>query len=429
MKHILKKLTDTKISLAITVTAEELAVAKERALRSLAQKIKVPGFRQGKVPIHVAEKHLEASAVANEAVEYAINAALSQAIEAEDLRVLDRPSVELGDFKPYELLTFTAELEVLPPVTLGDYKKLKTKRTVAKVTDADISEVIDRLRTGHSETKDTDRAAKDGDEAVIDFEGRDEKGELVDGAAGKEYPLRLGSGQFIPGFEEGIVGHKAGDEFDLPLTFPKDYHSAALKGAKVTFKVTLQKVREVVQPELNDEFAKKVGPFETIDQLRDDVKTELKAQKEREADDKYKDELLGELAEKSEVPAPAVLVEDQIKGIEQDLRQNLMYRGMSFEQYLEAQGFKDEADWREREAREAAIRRVKSGLVLAELSKVEDIQAGTDELEARLTQLKSQYPDPKTQQQLDTPEVRRDVANRVLTEKAIDRLVEINSKK
>lgn len=429
MKHTLKKLTDTKVSLAISVTADELDTAKQKALHKLAQKVNVAGFRPGKVPAHVAEKNLDPTVVANEAIEYAINAALNQAIEAEDLRVLDRPQVDLGDFKPYESLNFTAEVEVLPPVKLGDYTKLKAKRHVAKVTDADIDEVMDRLRGGHSDTKETDRAAKNGDEAVIDFEGRDEKGELVDGASGKDYPLKLGSGTFIPGFEDGIVGHKAGDVFDLPLTFPADYHSAALKGAKVTFTVTLQKVREVALPELTDEFAKKVGPFETIDQLRDDVRTELTAQKEREADDKYKDDLLGELAEKSDVPVPELLVEDQIKGIQQDLQQNLMYRGLTFDQYVQSQGFTDEADWREKEAQEAAVRRVKSGLVLAELSKVEKVQATTEELEARLAQLKQQYPDPKTQEQLDTPEVRRDVANRLLTEKAIDRLVEINTKK
>ena len=429
MKHTLKKLSDTKVSLTITVDADELQTAKDRALSRLASQIKVAGFRPGKVPTHVAEKHLEPAALANETVEIAINHALNDVIDAEDLRVLDRPSVDLGDFTPYESLKFTAEIEVLPSVKLGDYKKLKAKRTPAKVAEADIDEVLERLRSGHSDNHDVTRAAKDGDEAVIDFEGRDEAGELVDGASGKEYPLKLGSGTFIPGFEEGIVGHKAGEVFDLPLTFPDDYHADALKGAKVTFTVTLQKVREVALPKLDDAFAAKVGPFQKIDELRDDIRKELTGQKEREADEKYKDDLLGELAEKSDVPVPEILIEDQIRGIQQDLRQNLMYRGLTFEQYVQSQGFKDEDEWRTKEAREAAIRRVKSGLVLAEVTKAEKLEATTEELEARLAQFKQQYPDPKTQAQLDTPEARRDIANRVLTEKAIDRLVELNSKK
>lgn len=428
MKHTLKKLSDTKISLEISVERDELLHAKEHAVKTLAPKVKVAGFRPGKVPPAVAEKNLDPTALASETVEVAINHALNDVITSEDLRVLDRPSVELGEFNPYESLAFTAEVEILPAVTLGDYKKLKAKRAKVTVAESDIEEVITRMRQGFAEKKEVTRAAKEGDEAIIDFEGRDEKGELVAGASGKQYPLSLGSNTFIPGFEEGIVGHKAGEEFDLPLTFPDDYHADALKGAKVTFKTTLQKVNEVVLPEVTDEFAKKAGPFESVKELRDDVENEIKTQKERQADDDYKDALLGELAENSTVPLSDVLVEDQMKGIERDTMQNLMYRGITPEQYMEAQGYKDHDEWHEKEFKEAAIRRVKSGLVLAELTKAEKIDVTQDELEARLAEMKSQYKDPKMQAQLDSPESRRDLANGVLTEKTIDRLVEINTK-
>lgn len=429
MKHTLKKLSDTKVSLAITVSADELKHAKEHALKTLAPKVKVPGFRQGKVPAAVAEKNIDPSALASEALEEAINHALNEAFAAEDLRVLDQPSVELGEFKPYESLEFTAEVEVLPAVTLGDYTKLKTKKDKVEVTEEEIQEVLGRMLRGFAEKKEVDREAKDGDEVLIDFEGRDEKGELVAGAAGTDYPLVLGSKTFIPGFEEGIIGKKAGETFDLPVTFPKDYHAEALKGAKVSFKTTIKKVTELELPEVNDEFAKKAGPFETKQELLDDIKNEIKTQKDRAADDKFKDDLLTELADNSEVPHSEVLVQDQMNSVEQDTMQNLMYRGMSPEQYMESQGFKDRDEWREKEFRDAAIRRVKSGLVLAELSKAEKVEVSQEEVQTRLDEMKAQYKDPKMQAQFDTPETRRNLANRVLTEKTIDRLVEINSKK
>ena len=428
MKHTLKKITDTKVSLHIIVSADELSHAKDHALKTLGPRMSLPGFRPGKVPATVAEKNLDPSVLANETVEEAINHALNEAIRAEDLRVLDQPGVEIGEFKPYETLEFTAEIEILPKVTLGNYTKLKSKRDKVVVKNDEIDQVLQRMRQGFSEKKDVDRAAKKGDEVTIDFEGRDKAGELVAGAAGTDYPLQLGSGTFIPGFEDGLVGKKAGDSFDLPLTFPKDYHSEALKGAKVIFKTTVKKVVEVQLPEVDDAFAKKAGPFESKQELLDDIKNEITAQKERAADDKLKDDLLSELAGKSKVPFSEVLVNDQMDSVEKDTMQNLMYRGISPEQYMESQGFKDREEWCEKEFKDVAIQRVRSGLVLAELSKAEKVEVSKEELETRLTEMKKQYPDAKTKADLDAPESRRDLANRVLTEKTIDRLVEINTK-
>lgn len=427
MKHTLKKLSDTKVSVTVTVEAAELASAKKLAVKRLAPQVKVAGFRPGKVPADVAEKNLDPTVIAQEAAEHAINAALTEVAEKEDLRILDRPQIDLKEFKPYDSLEFTADIEILPEITLGDYKKLKSKPEVAKVEQAEIDEVIDRMRQGFAEKADVERTAKIGDEVVIDFEGRDEKGELVDGASGQDYSLGLGSNTFIPGFEEGIVGKKPGDEFDLPLTFPKDYHAEALKGAKITFKTKLKKVTEVKLPKVDDEFAKKCGPFKTAAELKADVTRELTDQKQRQAGEKLKDDLVGELVAASKVPVPELLVNDQMKSIEQDAMQNLMYRGMSPEQYMQSQGIKDMDEWREKEFREAAERRVKAGLVLAELSKAEEIEVGMDELNARHAELLQQHPNMK--EQLDSPEARRDLANRVMTEKTVDRLVELNTKK
>lgn len=424
MKHTLKKLSDTQVQVTATASAEDLKDAKATALKYIARDIKVAGFRKGKVPAHVAEKHADPNVLANDTAEYAVNAVLNEVITVEDIRVLDQPKIEIKKYVPYDELEFESVIDVLPQITLGNYKKLGVTRSVKKVEKKDVDEVVERLRTNSSEKKTVKRAAKDGDVVVIDFVGKKD-GEAFDGGTAKDYDLTLGSGSFIPGFEKAIEGHTAGESFEVPLTFPKDYHAKTLAGQPVVFDVTLHKVTEVTLPTVDDAFAAKIGPFKTKQELLDDIKRELSAQNERQANDAYKDELIGALVKLSKVPVPELLVEDQLRSIEQDATQNLMYQGMTPEQYIEQRGYKDKAEWVEKELKEAAVRRVQSGLVLAELSKAEQVEVTKEELESRFAEMLSQYQNMKDQ--LDTPEARRDLANRVLTEKTLERLVALNS--
>lgn len=426
MKHTLTKQSDTTIHLSVELDEHDLASAKDLGVKHLSAHVKVPGFRAGKVPANIAEKHLDPSALANEVAEHAINAAVNELAVKEDLRILDQPQIELKDFVPYESLKFEADIEVIPDITLGDYKKLKAKMPKIEVSEDEVSEVVENMRAQLSEKKPVDRKAKDGDEVNIDFEGKKDD-VAFEGGTAKGYDLVLGSNSFIPGFEAGIVGHKAGDTFDVPLTFPEDYQADSLAGADVVFTVTVNEVKEVVLPEIDDAFAEKVGPFKTADGMREDIRAQLLQQKEKEAENQYKDDLVGELVSVSNVPTPQVLVEDQMRQIEQDFMQNLMYRGISPEQYLKQQGYENHEAMHDAEFRPAAERRVQAGLALAELSKVENIEVTKDELEARHEEMLSQYPTMK--EQLDTPEARRDLANRAITEKTVDRLVELNTKK
>lgn len=426
MKHTLKKSSETEVHISVELDGTDLATAKRAAVQELSKSVKVPGFRAGKVPANVAEKHIDPLALANTTTENAINIAVNDIAIDEQLRILDRPQVDLKDFQPYDSLTFEATIPVVPEVTLGDYKKLKAKADTVDVTDAEVDEVVERMRSQLAEKKAVTREASSGDEVTIDFVGKRD-GEPFDGGTAKGYDLVLGSNSFIPGFEEAIIGHKPGDAFDVPLTFPADYHAEHLKGADTVFSVTLQEIKEIVLPEVNDEFAVKVGPFKTVEGMREDIRAELTQQKEKAADDKLKDDLVGELVSVSTVPVPQVLVDDQLRQIEQDAMQNLMYRGMSPEQYLQQMGYKDHDEWREKEFKVAAERRVQAGLALAELSKVENIDVTKEELDARHAQMLEQYPTMKDQ--LDAPEARRDLANRVITEKTVDRLIELNTKK
>jgi trigger factor len=427
MKTVVKNISETKVELTITLGKAELEAAEQVALTKLAKNIKVPGFRKGKVPASVAAKHIDPEALGQQTLDDALSKAVAQAYTTENLQALDRPQVEVKKFVPGQELEFTAETEVLPKITLGDYKKLKAKAVKAPVAAKDIDEIIERMRSGFSEKKDVERAAKDGDEVVIDFIGK-KGGVAFDGGTATDYNLTLGSNSFIPGFESGIIGKKPGETFDLELEFPKDYHAKDLKGAKVTFTTTLKAVKEVVLPEVNDEFATKAGPFKTVAELKADIKRELTDQKEREAKEKLKDELVSELIQVSSVPAPEVLVKDQAESIERDMQQNLMYQGLTLEQYLENKGFKNKEDWLKTEVADAAKKRVQAGLLLAELSKVEKITATEAELDEHVVRYKKQYANnPSMVEQFDQPEARRDIANRLLTEKTVDRLVELNA--
>lgn len=426
MKHTLKKSSDTQVHITVELDAKDLATAKQAAVRELSKNVKVAGFRQGNVPANIAEKNIDPLALANATTENAINIAVNDIAVSEELRILDRPQVDLKDFQPYDSLSFEATIDIVPDVTLGDYKKLKATKEVAEVSDAEVDEVVERMRTQLAEKKTVERETKLDDEVTIDFIGKKD-GEAFDGGTAKGYDLVLGSASFIPGFEEAIVGHKVGETFDVPLTFPADYHAEHLKGAEVVFEVTLNEIKEVVLPEVNDEFAVKVGPFKTVEGMREDIRAELTQQKDKTAEEKFKDDLVGELVAISTVPVPQLLVDDQMRQIEQDAMQNLMYRGMSPDQYIQQQGYKDQDEWREKEFKVAAERRVQAGLVLAELSKIEKIEVTKTELDARLAQMLEQYPTMKDQ--LDTPEARRDIANRTITEKTVDRLVELNSTK
>ena len=429
MKTTIKHLTDTKVELTISLDASDLAAAEQVALTKLSKDVKVPGFRKGKVPASVVAKSVDPNRLQEQILDDAVSKAVAEAFLSENLQALDRPAVEIKKFVPGESVEFTAEVEVLPKITLGDYKKLKAEPAKVSVTAKEIDEIITRMREGFSEKQAVEREAKMGDETIIDFVGKKDD-VAFDGGTGVGYALTLGSNSFIPGFEEGIVGKKAGETFDLPLSFPDDYHVADLKGQKVVFTTTLKEVKEVVLPEVNDEFAAKSGPFTSVDELKADIKRELTAQKEREAADKTKDDLVAQLIEVSKIPTPQILIDDQKRSIEQDFERNLMYQGLGIDQYLETQKFKDKETWIEKEVTPAAIKRVKAGLVLAELSKVEKITATSEELADHIELYRKQYANnAEALKQFEDPEVQRDIANRLLTEKTVERLVELNTKK
>ena len=427
MKTTVKKLSATRVIVTVAAGQPELETAEQVALKRMAKKIKVNGFRQGHVPIAVVKKHADPHTLSQETLEAAINRAVAEAFLSNKLQVLDRPEVELKKFVPGETLEFTAEADIMPEVKLGDYKKLKATKKAIKVDKKDVEEVIERIRKGLAEKTETTEGARDGDEVIIDFVGK-RGGEAFQGGTGKDYPLTIGSGTFIPGFEEALVGLKAGDKKDVALQFPKDYHAKDLAGADVVFETTVKKVNKVELPELNDEFAAKAGPYTSMDDLRQDIEAEITAQQERQSLDELKDDLVKQLVAASDVAVPDVLRQDQIRSLEQDLVQNLRYRGMTLDQYYESRGFANRDAWVEAEANDTAEARIKAGLVLAELSKELAIEATADELAAHINAYKQQYANnTEMAKRFDQPEAQREIANRLITEKTVDKLVELNA--
>lgn len=414
----------TNVKLTITGEAKELDVIKVHVLKELGQRSgTIPGFRKGKVPVAVLEKNLDPALVQGEFLEHAVNDLFIKAVDAEKLRTVSQPKIEVTKFVAYDTIEFTAEIEVIGEIKLPDYKKLKIEKQKVTVAAKDIDAVLKQLQERDAERKEVARAAKDGDQVLIDFKGVDTKTkDAIAGADGKDYPLTLGSKSFIPGFEEELIGLKAGDEKTFDITFPKDYGAKVLQSKKVTFTVTVHTVSELVDAKIDDDFAKKIGPFETLDDLKADIKKQLLSEREGETERAYENDLIEAIAKDAKVEIPAKVIDDQLDRMEAEEKQNLMYRGQTWEEHLKEDGVTAE-EHREKN-REGATLRVKAGLVLSEIAEAEQLTVETEELEFQISLLKQQYPDEKMRAELDKPENRRDIMSRILTQKTMTKLKE-----
>jgi trigger factor len=418
--------TPTQTHLIITASADDLTPIKNHVLSHFRKNVKVPGFRPGKAPDSLLEKHVDQRALIDEFMEHALNDLYRHAVEQEKLRPVAQPQVAIKKFVPFTELEFEAEIETIGGIKVADYKTVKLSKKPVTVTAKDVNDVLANLQKRLAQRKDVNRAAKDGDEVVIDFAGRDQDGKPINGADGKDYPLVIGSKTFIPGFENHVTGMKAGEEKEFTITFPKDYGVKALQDKKVTFNVTVKKVQELVEPKLDDDFAKQAGPFKTVAELKADVKKQLTAEREREAQSNYENELIQKIVEKSSIEIPEVLINEQLQRLEDEEKRNLVYRGQTWQEHLDAEGVTEEQH-RERQRPDAELR-VKAGLVLSEIADKEQISVQQEELQIRIQMLKGQYNDPAMLAELDKTENQQEIAAQLLTEKTIAKLVDYAGK-
>lgn len=426
MKVSTKKLSDTSVEIKVVLDKNDLKEAEEKAVARLAKEVKIEGFRKGKAPLDIAKKNINPNDLASVSLDIAVRTTVPKAFEEGKSTPLMIPNVEVTKFVPGETVEYTAKADILPEVKLGDFKKLGVKKEDVKVTDKDVKEILENIQNAYAEKKPAKKKAEMGDEVIIDFEGS-LNGEKFEGGAAKNFTLGLGSHQFIPGFEEGIVGHESGDRFDLELIFPKDYHADNLAGKKTVFNVLVKQVNETIKPALDDELAKKCGPFKNIDELKADIKKNLEVQNNAKAEEKFKDDLVNKLVEKSTVSAPEIMIKDQLNAIKRDIEANASRQGLHFEDYLKQTG-QTEEDW-EKMARDIAEKRVKASLCLQILARDEKIEVEDDLVDAKINELREVYKKSKEAlQNLKDPNVRQDIKNRMTIEKTLNYLVEVNSK-
>lgn len=416
-------LSNTSVKLSIVADQATLDVVKAHVLKHLAaQHVKMPGFRAGKAPLALVEKQVDPSLLQSEFLDESLNRMYLQAIKAEDIRPVEQPKISVKKFVPFTTLEFEAEVEAVFDIKLANYKSIRKQPEPVKITAKDIDGVIKSLQQRLAVREPVTRSAKNGDEIVMDFKGTDSKGQSVNGADGNDYPLVLGSNTFIPGFEPNLIGLTAGTEKTFDVTFPKDYGVAALQSKKVTFQVKVKKVQAVVEPKVDDTFAAKAGPFKSLAALKEDIKKELVIEQQKQSERDFENALIQEITQKSSLSVPNVLIDEEVERAEQAERQNLAYRGQTWEEHLAEEQI-SEAEHRKRN-RPDAENNVKAGLVLSEIARQEGVTVTPEELDIRIQLLREQYKDAAMQAELDRPENRNEIEGRLVTEKTLEKLTQ-----
>ena len=417
------EISKTEITLTITASPEELAPIKQEILKKLSRNVKVAGFREGKAPLEVAEKNIEPTALQTEFLDEAMTQLYAKATETENLRPVTQPKVNVKKFVPFTTLEFEVTTSILGPVKVGKYKGLKSSSTKTDIKEENVKNVLANLQVRMATKIPVERPAKQTDEVVIDFKGKDAKDKPINGGDGKDYPLILGSNSFIPGFEENVIGMKVGGEKSFTITFPKDYGVKALASKKVTFTVNVKAVNELSRPEITNEFAGTVGPFKTVKELEDDIKTQLSTEAQQDDLRIKQNELVDQFVKDSEVELPSALIDQQLNFELEDLRRNLTYRGQTYQEFLDFEGTNEEAHKKD-VLLPRATQQVKTAILLSEVAEAENIVVTPEELEIQMQVLKGQYTDPAMQAELEKPEARRDIASRILSQKVVNFIVE-----
>lgn len=382
-----EKVEKSQVALTIEVGAAEFEAAVEKAYRKLRRKINVPGFRPGKAPRKIIEGMYGAEVFYEEAINIAFPEAYEAAVKEKELQVVGYPTVELEGECTKEGFTFKATAPVYPEVTLGQYKGLSAPKDEVKVTAADVDERVKILQDRNTRLVSVDREAKEGDTAIIDFEGFLD-GKPFDGGKGENHSLELGSHSFVPGFEEQVVGMKAGDEKDIDITFPEDYHKD-LAGKAVVFKVKVHEVKEKEVPALDDEFAKDVSEFDTLKELKADLKKKITEERQKDADRAFEDALMEQVAANITADVPDAMVEGQARQFLENFKAQIAQQGIPYDQYMKMTGM-DEKKLLE-DAKEPALRQVRLDLALAAIIKAENIEVSDEEVEAEFQKLADQY--------------------------------------
>ncbi len=418
-----EKLEKNMAKLTIEASAEELGKAIESAYQKQKNKISIPGFRKGKVPRKMIEQMYGKGVFYEDAANELIPEAYAKALEECEEEIVSQPSIEVTQIEEGKPFIFTATVALKPEVSLGKYKGIQIEKISTEVTDEEIDAEINKERESNArEITVEDRAVKDGDMTILDFEG------FVDGVAfaggkGENYPLTIGSGAFIPGFEEQLVGAELNKEIEVNVTFPEDYKAEELKGKAAVFKCTVKEIKEKELPELDDEFASEVSEFETMAEYREDVKKKLTEKKETEARDKKEEAVIEAIIADAKMEIPDAMLETQQRQMVEDFAQRLSMQGLTLEQYYQFTGL--DHDKMLEQVKPTALKRIQSRLVLEAVAEAENMTTDDADYDKEVTRLAEIYQmeEDKVREMLGERE-KKELMRDVVVKKAVDFVVE-----
>lgn len=384
-----EKLEKNMAKLTIEVPASELEKALQSAYMKQKNKISLPGFRKGKVPRQMIEKMYGAEIFYDDAANALIPKAYADAYDECELDIVSRPEIDVVQIEKGKDFIFTATVATKPEVTLGEYKGLEVDKVSTRVTQKEVDAKIQEEAEKNARTITVeDRAVQDGDEVVLDFEGFVD-GVAFEGGKGENYPLTIGSGSFIPGFEEQLVGAETEKEVEVKVTFPEDYHAEDLKGKEAVFKCTVHEIKAKELPEIDDEFAAEVSEFDTLEEYKADVKTKIKEQKAAEGKAKQEDQVVEQAVKNATYELPEAMVETQAEQMANDFAQRMQSQGLTMEQYFQFTG--TTAEQMMEDLKPQAVKRIETRLVLEAIAKAENIEISDEKLDEEIGKMAEAY--------------------------------------
>lgn len=376
--------------LTITVSADEFDQALDQAFKKVVKDVNLPGFRKGKVPRKIFEQRFGVESLYQDAIDIVLPNAYTEAVEETGIFPVDQPKIDIDEIEKGKDLVFVCEVTVKPEVKLGEYKGLEVEEESTDVTDEDVEKELEALRQSNAELVIKEEGkVEEGNTVVIDFEGFLD-GEAFEGGKGENHSLEIGSGQFIPGFEEQLIGKESGEDTEITVTFPEDYHAEDLAGKEAVFKVKIHEVKEKEIPELDDDFAQDVDDeVETLDELKEKKREELKKQKEQAAENKKREKLIEKVTENAEVDIPEAMIDTELDQMMREFEQRLQMQGMTLENYYQFSG-QSEDDLKEQMKNDAELR-VKTNLTLEAILEAEQLEVTEEDIDAELTEMADMY--------------------------------------
>lgn len=376
--------------LTINVSPEKFEEALDQAFKKVVKDVSLPGFRKGRVPRQIFEKRFGVESLYQDAIDIILPNAYTEAVDQTGIFPVDQPKIDIEQIERGKDLIFVCEVTVKPEVKLGEYKGLEVEEESVEVTDEDVENELKSLQERHAELVVKEEGkVEEGNTVVIDFEGFLD-GEPFEGGKGENHPLEIGSGQFIPGFEEQLIGKESGEETEINVTFPEDYHAEHLAGKDAVFKVKIHEIKEKEIPELDDEFAKDVDEdVETLEELKEKTREQLKKQKEQAAENKKREQLIEKATENAEVDIPEAMINTELDHMMREFEQRLQMQGMTLENYYQFSG-QSEEDLKE-QMKEDAEKRVKTNLTLEAILEAENLEVTEEDIEEELNEMAEMY--------------------------------------